>query len=134
MAFLFMDDTAHIAEDEKGLGQQIAAHANFCRKFRMRTNASKSKVMYFHKTKEPEEWHMNVRGQVYKSPKVQKGDRTGTDATGNAKYEYRDMSQKQLGVLLDTKLNGKAHARRCKAKAIGYGDDVVTTWWRSRQH
>ena len=125
LAFLFMDDTAHIAEDEQGLEQQIAAHANFCRKFRMRTNVNKSKVMHFHKTQEPKEWQLIVGDQVYKSPKVQQGDRIGTGADGNAKYEYRDMSQKQLGVLLDTKLNGRAHARRCKAKAIGYGDDVV---------
>ena len=45
--YLFMDDTTLLAKTPEGMEAMIAAHMNFCRKFRMRLNVAKSKLMRF---------------------------------------------------------------------------------------
>ena len=68
--YLFMDDTALLAKTPDGLGlaAMIAAHMNFCRKFRMRLNVSKSKVMRF--TRDGDDTlRLDVSGCTFSTPK-----------------------------------------------------------------
>ena len=46
-AFLFMDDTTLLAKTASGLKAMSARYVAYCKKLRMRLNASKSKIMHF---------------------------------------------------------------------------------------
>ena len=46
-ASLFMDDTTLLAKSEAGLAAMATTYVAYCKKFRMRVNASKSVVMRF---------------------------------------------------------------------------------------
>ena len=68
-AFLFMDATRLLARTKVGLKTLTKGYMNFCRKFRMRLNHGKSKVMHFRRRMQKEELDAGFQwmGQTFSS-------------------------------------------------------------------
>ena len=108
LTLLFMDDTTLVAKTEHGLQQLIKAHMNFCSKFRMRLNTTKSKMMRFTKDKGANtSFSLTVNGREFSTPAPCEG--TGV------------VSHKLLGFHMDTNLSGDTHTKR----AIGKGNGMA---------
>ena len=108
LTLLFMDDTTLVAKTEHGLRHLIKAHMNFCSKFRMRLNPTKSKMLRFTKDKGANtSFSLVVDGKEFSTPAPCKG--TGV------------VTHKLLGFHMDTNLSGDTHTKR----AIGKGNGMA---------
>ena len=93
--FLFMDDTTLLAKSERGLQHLTARYLNFCSKFRMRVNPTKTTLMKFTATGEWEPVEITARGKTFSTPKRVRPDGT--------------WEQKILGYHCDPSLSGRSH-------------------------
>ena len=93
---LFMDDTTLLATSEEGLAKLIRVYTNFCKKFRMKVNHDKSKILTFSKA-HTDQRPLEVDGLVYKPPK--------------------DGQQKYLGYVCEPNLQGTGHMASSIQKA-----------------
>ena len=108
------------AKSPAALGAMIVAHQNFCRKFRMRTNPDKSKLMRFTRCATGDEFSLTVGGLRFSTPEKKAGqDR---------------CVQKFLGFALDSGLTGRAHVKRQlgAAKARCRSLDVISRYMGER--
>ena len=107
---LYMDDTTLVAKTKGGLKSLTEKYMRFCRKFRMRLNHKKSKVMHyrtvFGAVGEPEDAGYEAGGVRFEQPKA-----PTTDPGIGRRQPY-------LGFLTDEALSGKAHYN--KALAMGH--------------
>ena len=93
--FLFMDDTTLLAKSKRGLQHLTARYLNFCSKFRMRVNPTKTTLMKFTATGEWEPVEITARGKTFSTPKRVRPDGT--------------WEQKILGYHCDPSLSGRSH-------------------------
>ena len=100
--YLFMDDTTLLAKTPNGLSEMIAAHMNFCQKFRMRLNVKKSKLMRFTRNGD-DTLQLNVNGCTFSTPKKGK-------PTDRCVHSH-------LGFLCESDLSGDAHLDRALNRA-----------------
>ena len=112
-AFLFMDDTTLVARTKAGLKTLTRRYLNFCKKFRMRLNHGKSKVMHFRRSRYRTDVNagFTVDGLSFEEPKAKK------PLDGGCRHTY-------LGFLLDEALSGSAHFDRAIARGAGFTHKV----------
>ena len=92
---LYMDDTMLMGRTKTELEQLVTAYVNFCNKFRMRINQSKSKTFVF--TRGGTAQHdLQVGGMVFTPP-------------DNKMIKY-------LGFMCDPNMRGHHHMNYCKGK------------------
>lgn len=99
-AAIFMDDTTLVAQTRSDLAALISCYHSFCRRFRMRINAGKSKLMRFTRgdvSAGQDRLAMEVEGVTYSTPDARPG---------------APVCHKFLGYTLDSGLTGAHHARR----------------------
>ena len=98
--FLYMDDTTLLGTSIKGLSTATGRYLNFCSKFRVRVNHTKSKLMKFQASGVEEPVSMTVGPTTFTSrdPKTQ-------------------PPQKLLGFTMDPALTGVNHLASSTAKA-----------------
>ena len=96
-AFLFMDDTTLLARTKAGLQTLTQGYMNLCRKFRMRLNHGKSRVMHFRSQmrKEDLDAGFTVDGIAFSQPP--RSTKAGKPKEGGCRHPY-------LGFLLDEAL------------------------------
>ena len=90
---------------------------NFCRKFRMRLNHGKSKVMHFRRRmrKEDPDAGFSVDGIDFSQPP--RSTKAGKPKEGGCRHPY-------LGFLLDEALSGSAHFDRALSRGTGFNHKV----------
>ena len=108
-ASLYMDDTTLVAKTMGGLESLTRKYMQFCKRFRMRLNHKKSKVMHFRR--HPQSGgggDLLVDGVLFTQPKPHDGGRR----------------QPYLGFLLDEAMSGMAHQDRAMAMGHSHASKV----------
>jgi hypothetical protein len=115
--FLFVDDTTLVARSVDGLRAMIQQYVKYCKVFRMRLNARKSKLMEFTKGSTLPDLEIQVDGMTFDTPKgVVEG--SGPNVRIVRRHQY-------LGVLVDSALNWKGHRKFILAKGNGMRHSVA---------
>ena len=95
-----MDDTTLIAKAPAELEELISHYLIFCRKFRIKLNVTKSKLMRFTRDKsDAGELAMEVQGHKFTTPKAVEAGKEKTET-------IRACGQTYLGFVCDTHMTG----------------------------